>query len=75
MASKIPQTEWTVDSDTLVVVGTGVLAIAVFVVSAVLVSHSPYVEFGTREMIGLTVGFVLFMLVYFGSLLLHRVIW
>lgn len=65
---------WEADSDTLVVVGTGLLAIVVFVVSAVIVQRTGFVQFGPREMAGLIAGFTIFMCIYFVSMSLHRVL-
>ncbi|RQG92940.1 hypothetical protein EA462_01600 [Natrarchaeobius halalkaliphilus] len=60
------------NSDTGFYYAIGAFTIAVFVVAVIALSVVAPSGIGTRELIGLVGGFVLFMLVYFVSVTVHR---
>ncbi len=61
-------------SDTGVYLAAGVLTIAVFVASVAVLSRTGYVDANSPGIVGFGIGFGMFMLVYFASMSLHRIL-
>ncbi|WP_255169161.1 hypothetical protein [Natrononativus amylolyticus] len=60
------------ESDTGFYYAVGVFTLFVFVLALVLLALTSPSGLGTRELVGLVVGFLLFILVYFVSMAVHR---